>query len=202
MLSAALGFAHISTGDMLRAAVRNGTEQGLRAKSYLDAGSLVPDEVVDSIVKERVHRPDCSEGFILDGYPRTLAQADTLQAIFERNGVWSFTLGISVKDEVLIARLGARWTCPSCNKTYSANFHSGELCDECGVKLVQRDDDAVSVIKARLEIYQERTAPLIQYYKDRFSYIQIDGEQSADAIFNTVVDMVKRRVDLQAPGKK
>ena len=198
MLSETLGFAHISTGDMLRAAVRNETEQGLLAKSYIEAGLLVPDEVVDNIVNERMKQPDCAEGGIFDGYPRTLAQANTLWDLFEQNGVWSVTFGIDVREDVLIARLGVRWTCPKCDKTYSANLHPGKQCDKCGVNLVQRNDDAVEVIRERLKIYEERTMPLIQYYKNLCSYVQFDGEKSADEISNAIIDMVKQRVNLRS----
>jgi len=198
MLSKSLGFAHISTGDMLRAAVRDGTEQGLRAKSYIESGMLVPDDVVDGIVRERVQQPDCVEGVILDGYPRTLIQAATLRTFFVQNGFRTITFGIGVTEDVLIARLGARWTCPKCNKTYSSNAHPGKLCDDCGVNLLQREDDAVEVIRERLKIYDEMTTPLIQYYKNRNSYVQIDGEQSADKIFATIVGMVKQRVKSDA----
>jgi adenylate kinase len=196
LLSEKFGFAHISTGDMLRTAVKNGTEQGVRAKTFIEAGMLAPDEVVDGIVRERLQQEDCRRGFILDGYPRTLPQADTLQALFAQDVIRSFTIGISVKDDVLVARLGGRWICPSCNRTFSRQLSSGSLkglCDKCGVALTQRNDDAVEVITERLRVYREQTAPLIKYYQERGTYFQIDGDQSPAKIFYSIRDTIAKR---------
>jgi len=195
MLSEALGWAHISTGDMLRAAVKNGTELGSKAKAFIESGLLVPDEVVDAIVRERVRKQDCERGFILDGYPRTLPQAVTLQSFFDQDGIRSRTFGICARDSVLIERLGARWTCPDCNKTFSVYLHSDGVCDKCGCSLVQRDDDTVEVIKGRLRVYYATTEPLIRYYQDRKTYIQVDGEQTVEEIFDVISDSVKNLME-------
>jgi len=199
LLSEKFKFAHISTGDMLRTAVKNGTEQGLKAKAFIEAGMLAPDEVVDGIVKERLQLPDCKRGFILDGYPRTLSQADTLQAVFAMDVVQSFTVGIRVEDAAIVARLGGRWICPKCNRTFSQQLSSGALngvCDKCGVELTHRNDDAVEVITERLRIYRERTAPLIRYYQERGTYIQIDGDRSPAEVFYAIRDSINKKMEL------
>ena len=196
LLCETLNFAHISTGDMLRTAIKNGTEEGEQAKTFIDAGQLVPDELVDVIVKERLRQPDCEHGFILDGYPRTLPQADTLQGILEQDDILLLTIGIKIPDEVLMARLGSRWMCPNCNRTFSEQLSSGKLkgfCDKCDVKLMHRADDADEVIAARLNVYHEQTEPLIRYYQEKGTYIPIDGDQLPAKIFYAIRDVVEER---------
>jgi len=204
LLSETLSFAHISTGDMLRTAIKNETEDGWRAKSFIEAGLLVPDELVDAIVYERVRQADCARGFILDGYPRTLPQAETLHEYIEREDILSLTIGIGIPDEVLIARLGSRWMCPNCNRTFSKELSSGVLkglCDKCGVQLIHRTDDSDEVIAARLKIYHERTEPLVRYYQERGTYIQIDGDQLPAKVFYAIRKVVEDRRNSAAVKK-
>ena len=196
LLSETLGFAHISTGDMLRTAIKGGTADGLRAKSFIEAGLLVPDELVDSIVRERLRRPDCDRGFILDGYPRKLSQAETFQKFLEQDDIHSHAIGLNIPDEVLIARLGSRWMCPNCNRTFCKDLSSGflkGLCDKCNVPLIHRTDDAHEVIAARLKIYHEETEPLIRYYEERGMHIRIDGDQLPAKVFYAIRNAVEVR---------
>ena len=197
LLSETLNFKHISTGDMLRTAIKDGTELGFRAKEFLEAGHLVPDELVDAIVYERLRQPDCEHGFILDGYPRTLTQADKLQGILEQDDIPSLTIGIRVPDEVLVARLVARWVCPNCNRTFSEQLSSGKLngfCDKCNVKLVHRADDTVEVVTERLKVYHGQTESLIRYYQDRGTFVPIDGDQSPAKIFYAIRGALEERM--------
>jgi len=204
LISETFGFAHISTGDMLRTAIKEGTELGARAKTLLEAGLLVPDELVDAIVRERLQKPDCGRGFILDGYPRTLAQAGTLQGILDRDGVISVTVGIKVPDQVLIGRLGARWVCPNCNRTFSEQLSSGKikgLCDRCGVTLMHRADDTEEVVTSRLKVYHEQTEPLIRYYQEQEIFVPIDGDELPAKVFYAIRDVVDEKMN-SAPAKK
>ena len=196
LLFETMGFAHISTGDMLRTTIKKGTEDGRRAKSFIEAGLLVPDELVDSIVKERLWQPDCDRGLILDGYPRKLSQAETLHGFLEQRDILSLTIGLKIPDEVLIARLGSRWMCPNCNRTFSKELSSGilkGLCDKCDIQLIHRTDDANEVIAARLKIYHEQTEPLVRYYEERGTYVQIDGDQLSAKVFYAIRNAVEER---------
>ena len=167
---------HISTGDMFRAAVKEGTELGKQAKACMDAGQLVPDSVTIGIVKERLTKDDCKNGFILDGYPRNLAQAKELDALgVEIDRV----LLIEVQDDVIVQRLGGRRVCESCGTTFhieSQPSEAGELCDKCGGKLIVRKDDKPETIKERLAIYHNVTEPLIQYYEAQGKLRVVKGD--------------------------
>ncbi|MBN2241610.1 MAG: nucleoside monophosphate kinase, partial [Acidobacteria bacterium] len=190
-----LKFPHISTGDMLREALKNETELGKKAKGYMESGALVPDELVDAIVAERLRRDDCGEGLILDGYPRTISQAEALQSIFEQDGSRVLTIGVEVGDSVLIGRLSSRWTCPACGKMFNANLDpskAGGACDACGAGLVQRKDDTKEVIAERLEVYHKATRPLIRYYRDRDLYFGVDGDQPIGTICESIMNRIKR----------
>jgi len=194
MMSEELKFPHISTGDMLRDALKNQTELGEKAKGFMNTGALVPDELVDAIVAERLIREDCRRGFILDGYPRTIPQAEFLRSIFEKDQTEVLTIGVEVGDEVLVKRLSSRWTCPKCGKIFNANLNRGRVggaCEECGAALIQRKDDKAEVVAERLQVYHRTTEPLIQYYRDRGSYVEIDGEGSVDEIFGSVMGVIK-----------
>ena len=159
-----LGIPQISTGDMLRQAMKAGTEMGLSAKRYIEAGELVPDEVVIGIVKDRLQADDCKNGYILDGFPRTVPQAEAL-AQFARIDV---ALNIALDDEVIINRLGGRRVCLKCGATYHISTLNGsDTCAACGEKLVQRKDDAPETVKNRLAVYAAQTAPLIDYYEKK-----------------------------------
>jgi adenylate kinase len=190
MMSEELKFPHISTGDMLREALKNQTELGKKAKAYMESGGLVPDELVDAIVAERLARPDCAKGFILDGYPRTINQAESLRALLEGEGTKILTIGVEVGDGVLIDRLSSRWTCPKCQKMFNSKLDPSKAagqCDECGTALIQRKDDKPEVIAERLQVYHKATQPLIQYYKDGGVYTEVNGDRAVDEIFGSIM---------------
>jgi adenylate kinase len=193
-VSVALGIPTISTGDMFREALKNQTELGKTAKSYMESGGLVPDELVSAMVKERIAREDCARGFILDGYPRTISQAEFLQALFDEAGEKSLTIGIQVGDEAVVERLAGRLTCPKCGKMFHQKFtpsKAGDNCDECGTGLILRKDDTADVIRERLQVYHKTTKPLIQYYKGLGTYAEVDGEKGVDEIFDSILKIVK-----------
>ena len=162
-----LSIPTISTGDMLRAALKEGTPVGLKAKAYMEAGELVPDEVIIGIVAERVEKPDCKNGYILDGVPRTLAQAKALE---DHGIVFDHVVSIETSDSVVEGRLSGRRVCPGCGATYHVTGHppkSEGICDVCGEKLIQRKDDAAETIRNRLEVYHQLTEPLKDFYAQR-----------------------------------
>ena len=196
MLGAALGYPRISTGDILREAVRNQMALGRQAQGYMESGNLVPDELVDAIVKERIKRDDCAQGFILDGYPRTVPQAEFLDELFARESSKPLAVGIRVVDQVLLARLSGRLTCPSCGKMFhvvTSPSKAGDRCDECGTPLIQRKDDTVKVIEERLQVYHEETEPLIGFYRSRDCYVEVDGDRTVDEIQAAILEVVKSR---------
>jgi len=195
MMTESLRIPHISTGDMLREALRNETELGKKAKAFMNSGALVPDELVDAIVAERLGRPDCSRGFILDGYPRTTPQADYLGSILSGDEARILTIGIAVGEQVLIRRLSARWTCPKCGKIFNTSLEpdkAGGPCDQCGAALIQRKDDTAEVIAERFRVYQRTTRPLIQYYRDRGWYVEVNGDRPVDEIFESIMEIIRR----------
>ena len=161
---------HISTGDILRSAIKDGTELGLQAKEYMDQGQLVPDELVVDIVKERLTQPDTQHGFLLDGFPRTVAQAEALDANLQAlNAPLTAVLNVDVAEEELIERLTGRRVCRACGSTYHIRFNPPtvrSVCDKCGGELYQRSDDTVETVKQRLAVYRQQTAPLIDYYRE------------------------------------
>ncbi len=165
------GIPQISTGDILRASVKAGTDMGLKAKDYMDKGLLVPDEVIVGIVDDRIKEPDCKPGFLLDGFPRTVEQANSLGSIFEKNGLkLDGVINIIVDSEVLFKRLTGRRMCRQCGANFNVNTlppKSEGVCDKCSGGLYQRDDDKEEVIANRLKVYEHQTAPLIDYYKAR-----------------------------------
>lgn len=194
MMGEELKFPHISTGDMLREALKNQTELGKKAKEFMESGALVPDDLVDAIVAERLKREDCDRGFILDGYPRTIAQAEALQKLFDKDGTKILTLGVEVGDSELIKRLSSRWTCPKCGKMFNANLDPSKIggqCDECSTALIQRKDDTAEVISERLQVYHKTTQPLIQYYQTRDAYVEIDGDRAVDEIYKAIMNIIE-----------
>jgi adenylate kinase len=194
LMSEKVDFPHISTGDMLREALKNETELGKKAKEYMESGALVPDELVDAIVAERIQRQDCDEGIILDGYPRTISQAEALQSIFDADSSRVLTIGVEVGDNVLIDRLSSRWTCPKCSKMFNAKLDSSKVngqCDACGTDLVQRKDDTAEVIAERLQVYHKATLPLIQYYKEKNLYFGVDGDQPIETILEAIMNRIR-----------
>ncbi len=184
----------ISTGDMFRAAVKEGTELGKKAKACMEAGTLVPDEVTVGIVRERLAKEDCKNGFILDGFPRTVEQAEELQKILEELGM-SLTkvLNIHVPAEHLIERAVGRRICKTCGATYHVKFNppkSDNVCDNCGGQLYQRADDNEETMKKRLSVYEESTRPLIDYYKKVGVYAEIDGRQPIENVTEELVNVL------------
>jgi adenylate kinase len=174
-----LSIPQISTGDMLREAVKAGSPMGIKAKSFMDAGALVPDEVVVGIVEERIQRPDCRRGFMLDGFPRTTVQADALSGMLEKRGLkMDHVVCIEADNEELVPRLSGRRTCRQCMAPYHVAFNRPKadgICDKCGGELYQRDDDREEAIRARLVNYERQTRPLIAYYRERDLLRPVDG---------------------------
>ncbi len=177
---------HISTGDMFRKAQKDGTELGLKAKSYMDQGQLVPDEVTVGIVKERLAEADCKEGFLLDGFPRTVQQADALDAILTELGMaLDCVVNIEVDKAFLVDRLTGRRVCRACGATYHIANKAPKVegvCDKCGGELYQRGDDTIETVSNRLDVYAAQTAPLIDYYKSKGIMSSIDGSKSMEEV--------------------
>ena len=185
----------ISTGDMFRAAVKEGTPLGKRAQEYMTAGKLVPDEVTIGIVRERLAKSDCAEGFILDGFPRTVEQADALKKILDEQGrQLDCVLNIAVPAEYLIERAVGRRICRQCGATYHVKFNppKGDKCDECGGELYQRADDTETTMKTRLESYEKSTRPLMDYYKSSGLYVEVDGTQTISAVETAIARALSR----------
>ena len=180
------GIPQISTGDMFRAAVKEGTPLGKKAQEYMSAGKLVPDEVTIGIVRERLAKDDCAGGFILDGFPRTVEQADALNEILKAQGrSLSSVINIAVPLEDLIERGVGRRICRNCGATYHVKFHAPakeNVCDACGGELYQRADDTAETMQKRLSVYESSTRPLIDYYKQSGIYAEIDGKQKIEKV--------------------
>ena len=188
-LSKQYGVPQVATGDLLRKAVADKTPLGLKVKSYLDQGKLGPDELIVQLIKERVAKPDCKKGFLLDGFPRTMGQAKELERMTDIDLV----LSIVVDFESLVERAVGRRTCPKCSAVYHIKFNppmnEGE-CEKCGSKLIQRDDDREDTVRNRLSVYQEQTAPLIEYYRKRGKLVDIDGSGGIDAVYSQMVKAI------------
>ena len=184
MLVRDYGVAHISTGDLLRAAVKAGTKLGKQAKEYMDAGALVPDKLVIDLVKERLEEDDAKRGFILDGFPRNTAQAVSLDSELSSAGIeLDGALLIDVASDVIVKRLSSRRTCRSCGYTAPAGT---EKCPHCGGEMYQRDDDKPETIQHRLDTYQSQTAPLIEYYGGQDKLLKVDGDRPVDEVYADV----------------
>lgn len=184
------GIPHISTGDMFRAAIKEGTELGLKAKSFMDKGDLVPDEVTIGIVRERLSKDDCHKGFLLDGFPRTVAQAEALENILsDLNKKINFVINIDVEKEILMERLTGRRICKSCGSTYHLVFNppaSEGVCDRCGGELYQRADDNEETVQNRLEVNLKQTKPLLDFYETKGYLRNIDGQQDIRIVFDDI----------------
>ena len=182
---------HISTGDMFRAAIKDGTALGLKAKSFMDAGGLVPDEVTIGIVAERLAQPDCVKGFLLDGFPRTLAQGNALGDILDRLGMkLDGVINIEVDEEILIPRLTGRRVCRKCGASYHMVFNPPQqegVCGQCGGELYQRSDDTVETAQNRLNVYNQQTEPLIAFYTEKGLLKRINGDQAIDIVLQDIM---------------
>lgn len=180
-LSEKLRIPHISTGDIFRSNIKGGTPLGKLAKEYIDKGALVPDEVTIGIVKDRLQQADCVNGFILDGFPRTIPQAESLDNVLSEMGTaLDYVIDIVVDDEVIIKRLSGRRICPECNMSYHIDFSEpakNGICANCGAKLVQREDDREETIKNRLKTYHTQTEPLVEYYSGKGNLASVTGQK-------------------------
>jgi adenylate kinase len=176
----------VSSGVLFREAIEAGTPLGVRAKEYIDRGELVPDQVTVDMIAERLARPDCANGVILDGFPRTVAQAEALEGLLARMGRRLAVVAyLKVSPEVLVQRLSGRWTCANCGAVYHEVLHpeaTKGVCDNCGSPLTQREDDTPEVQRRRIQVYTESTAPVIAYYRDKGLLSEVDGDQSVDAV--------------------
>ena len=185
---------HISTGDIFRKNIKEGTELGKKAQEYMNAGQLVPDELVVDLVKDRLLQDDCSNGFLLDGFPRTIFQAEQLDKFLEENGQkMDLVLNFNVKNETLMKRLTGRRICKSCGAGYHiVNIPPKQegICDKCGGELEQRKDDTEETAANRIKVYDEQTAPLIGYYKESGALADFDGELPLDELFNKIVETI------------
>lgn len=175
--------AHLSTGDMLRAEIRNATPLGAAAKAYIDRGELVPDSVIIDMVRERIARDDCKNGFLLDGFPRTVVQAEALNTITDID----HAVNIDVPSERLVARISGRRMCPDCGAAYHVFMYAEPTCRKCGGKLYQRDDDREETVMNRLKVYTEKTAPLIAFYEAAGKLITVDGDAEVDAVTESIL---------------
>jgi len=189
------GIPHIATGDILRQNVKDRTKSGVLAKSYMDKGELVPDQILIGIIRDRLSQPDCSKGFILDGFPRTVTQADALSSILHKlNQKLDGVINLELQQEDVIARLSGRRVCRSCGVNYHVRFNppkEGGKCDKCGGQLYQRDDDKEEAIQNRLKVYQRQTEPLITYYKKEGLLLPVDGAKEISTVFENLCKMVE-----------
>ncbi|WP_047983268.1 adenylate kinase [Ornithinibacillus californiensis] len=187
---------HISTGDMFRSAIKEGTELGVKAKSFMDQGALVPDEVTIGIVKERLSKDDCEKGFLLDGFPRTTPQAEALQTLLsDMNQAIDHVLHVKVPEEKLVERLSGRRICPTCGRAYHVMYNPPEkegICDKDGSALIQRDDDKPETVKNRLNINIEQSKPLLDFYEDRGYLVTINGDQDIDKVFQDIQSIIEK----------
>ena len=194
MIAEKCGIPHISTGDIFRANIKNGTELGAKAKEYMDKGLLVPDELVCDLVVDRIQQADCEKGYILDGFPRTIPQAEALEAALNAiEQKLDYAIDIDVPDENIINRMSGRRACVGCGATYHVVFNPTKVegkCDVCGESLILRDDDKPETVKKRLDVYHTQTQPLIDFYSARKVLVEVDGTQSMDKVFEDIMKIV------------
>ena len=194
-LAKKFGIPHISTGDAFRLAMKQGTPLGLKAKEYVDQGLLVPDEVTNGIVRDRLAEPDCAGGFLLDGFPRTIAQAEALSGMLNDMGrKIDHVINLKVDRSFLLARLTGRRICKSCGTTYHIVFNPPKqegICDKCGGELYQRSDDTEEKVGTRLDEYTSKTAPLLKYYGDKGLLREVDGEKDIDAVTADISSLLR-----------
>ena len=185
---------HISTGDIFRANIKEGTELGKKAKSYMDQGQLVPDELTLELIMDRFQNPDCKNGYVLDGFPRTIPQAEALtEALAKKGETIDYAINVEVPEENIINRMGGRRAGLACGSTYHIVYAPTRvegICDRCGEKLVLRDDDKPETVKNRLNVYHNQTQPLIEYYTRQGKLAEVDGTQSMEDVFNAIVKIL------------
>ena len=190
-IAAKYDIPHISTGDIFRANIKNGTELGKKAKTYMDQGALVPDELTCDLVVNRIQQEDCKNGFVLDGFPRTIPQAEALDAALKNlNQTMDYAIDVDVPDDNIVNRMGGRRACVNCGATYHIQFNPTKVegkCDACGNDLVIRDDDKPETVLKRLTTYHEQTQPLIEYYSKQGILKSVDGTQPMDDVFAAIV---------------
>ena len=193
-IAAKYGIPHISTGDIFRANIKNGTELGKKAQTYMDQGLLVPDELVCDLVVDRIQQSDCEKGYVLDGFPRTIPQAEALTAALEKLGTGiDYAINVEVLDANILNRMGGRRACLGCGATYHVEFNAPKqegICDTCGAELVLRDDDKPKTVQKRLDVYHEQTQPLIDYYTKAGKLAEVDGTKDMDDVFAAIVDLL------------
>ena len=194
MIAAKYGVPHISTGDIFRANIKNGTELGAKAKEYMDKGLLVPDELVVDLVIDRFKADDCAKGYILDGFPRTIPQAEALDKALSAIGdSVDYAINVEVPDENIIERMSGRRACVGCGATYHIEFNPTKvegICDACGEKLILRDDDKPETVQKRLAVYHEQTQPLIEYYDKQGILKEVDGTVDMKDVFAAITDIL------------
>ena len=185
---------HISTGDIFRANIKNGTELGQKAKTYMDQGLLVPDELVVDLVMDRFAQPDCENGYVLDGFPRTIPQAEALDAALEKAGAKiDYAINVEVPDENIVRRMSGRRACVGCGGTYHIVHIPPKkegVCDICGKELILRDDDKPETVQKRLDVYHEQTQPLIEYYTKQGTLVEVDGTVDMEDVFSAIVKIL------------
>ena len=193
-LSEKYGIPHISTGDIFRANIKNNTELGQKAKGYMDAGQLVPDELVVDLVVDRIKEQDCFKGFILDGFPRTIPQAEALtEALAKKGEAIDFAIDVDVPDEKIVTRMAGRRACVKCGMTYHIVYAAPKkegICDKCGAELILRDDDKPETVQKRLGVYHEQTQPLIDYYTKKGILKEVDGTMDMGDVFKAIVEIL------------
>lgn len=185
---------HISTGDIFRANIKEGTQLGMKAKAFMDQGLLVPDEITIGMLMDRIQKSDCVNGYVLDGFPRTIPQAESLtEALNGLGDSIDYAVNVDVPDENIISRMSGRRACLSCGATYHIEFNPSKqdsICDTCSAELVLRDDDKPETVKKRLAVYHEQTQPLIDYYKGAGVLEEVDGTQEMDIVFQSIVNIL------------
>lgn len=185
---------HISTGDIFRANIKNGTELGRKAKGYMDKGLLVPDELTLELIMDRFKAEDCKNGYVLDGFPRNIPQAEALdKALTEAGGKIDFAINVDVPDEAIVERMSGRRACVACGSTYHIQYAPTKtegICDRCGKELILRDDDKPETVQKRLDVYHSQTQPLIEFYSDKNVLVNVDGTAEMEEVFKEIVNIL------------
>lgn len=195
MIADKYNIPHISTGDIFRANIKNGTELGKKAKGYMDAGQLVPDELTVALVLDRIAQPDCEKGYILDGFPRTIPQAEALtKSLSEKGDKIEYAIDVEVPDDNIIKRMSGRRACPKCGATYHIVYNAPKkegICDNCGTELIIRNDDKPETVLNRLSVYHTSTQPLIDFYKGQGVLHEVDGTKEMKAVFADIAKILE-----------